>query len=180
VSVLHVRLYDHLTNPVIRLYICDALRIVFIFAIYYDTYDMTWESYPTLILLAIETHVGVMCASAPALEAYFKGWNSSPEISSHEPEKDFISVVNTIEVLSETMRVSRTGDRQLRQSEFESSEQLRRSPSHAVEEGYGSRSESPEDIIELGHLVGDSQYREPQFPHIGLAADIFSRPSEEE
>jgi hypothetical protein len=40
--------------------------------IYYSTYDMTWESYPAWVWFAIEAHVAVMCASAPALKIFFK------------------------------------------------------------------------------------------------------------
>jgi hypothetical protein len=162
---------------------------VCIFSIYYATYDMTWGSYPAWILLAIEAHVGVICASAPALEVYFKRWDSSANISSHEAEMRSKSVANAIEPSLGSARVSRSVDLQLRQNECESSEQLRRSSLCVIEEGYGrcvvekgydTRSETSGDIIELGHLAVDNQYKEPQFPHICLAADIFSRPSVEE
>jgi hypothetical protein len=48
------------------------MRVVYIIRIYYFTYDMTWESLPALMWCAIEAHVAVICASAPALKVFFK------------------------------------------------------------------------------------------------------------
>ena len=52
--------------------ICSILRIIYVVRVYYTTYDMTWESQPAWMWLAIETHVAVICASAPALKIFFK------------------------------------------------------------------------------------------------------------
>ncbi|KAF1811990.1 hypothetical protein P152DRAFT_514656 [Eremomyces bilateralis CBS 781.70] len=57
--------------------ICGVLRVVYTIPIYYHTYDMTWESYPAWIWFAIESHLAVMCASAPALKVFFKDLNVS-------------------------------------------------------------------------------------------------------
>jgi hypothetical protein len=62
--------------------------------VYYKTYDMTWESYPAWIWFAIESHVGIICASAPALKLFFrqtlqvslgsKSWRRKKNISDYE------------------------------------------------------------------------------------------------
>jgi hypothetical protein len=52
--------------------ICSILRIIYVFRVYYNTYDMTWESQPAWMWLAIEAEVAVICASAPALKLFFK------------------------------------------------------------------------------------------------------------
>ncbi|KAH3907378.1 hypothetical protein HBI56_157520 [Parastagonospora nodorum] len=38
------------------------------------TYDITWEALGSWVATAVETNVSIICASAPALNAYFKGW----------------------------------------------------------------------------------------------------------
>src|ERR1700753_3757074 len=48
------------------------MRIAFAIRIYTTTYDMTWESYLAWIWFALEAHLAVICASAPALKIFFK------------------------------------------------------------------------------------------------------------
>jgi hypothetical protein len=55
-----------------RLCICGILRVYYSVRVYFWTYDMTWESYWAWVWLITETHVGVICASAPALKLLFK------------------------------------------------------------------------------------------------------------
>ncbi|KAF2673229.1 hypothetical protein BT63DRAFT_451264 [Microthyrium microscopicum] len=52
--------------------VCGVLRIVYTVPIYYTTYDMTWESYPAWVWFALESHLAIVCASAPALKLFFK------------------------------------------------------------------------------------------------------------
>jgi hypothetical protein len=59
-------------NKVRRLCICGVLRIYYSVRVYFWTYDMTWESYWAWVWLICETHIGVICASAPALKLLFK------------------------------------------------------------------------------------------------------------
>jgi hypothetical protein len=74
--------WTQLTNIFDSLCICGVLRIVFTVPLYYDTYDMTWHSYQAWIWFAIESHLAVICASAPALKIIAKrtfggsNWNS--------------------------------------------------------------------------------------------------------
>jgi hypothetical protein len=62
--------------------VCGVLRIVSTVPIYYETYDMTWFAYEGWIWFAVECHLAVICASAPALKIIVKrtlggsNWNS--------------------------------------------------------------------------------------------------------
>jgi hypothetical protein len=38
------------------------------------TYDISWQALGSWVATAVETNVAIICASAPALNAYFKGW----------------------------------------------------------------------------------------------------------
>jgi hypothetical protein len=38
------------------------------------TYDITWEALGSWVATAVETNVALICASAPALNVYAKGW----------------------------------------------------------------------------------------------------------
>jgi hypothetical protein len=38
------------------------------------TYDISWQAFGSWVATAVETNVAIICASAPALNAYFKGW----------------------------------------------------------------------------------------------------------
>jgi hypothetical protein len=60
------------TDTTCRLCICGVLRIYYSVRVYFWTYDMTWESYWAWVWLIVETHIGVICASAPALKLLFK------------------------------------------------------------------------------------------------------------
>ncbi|TLD37770.1 hypothetical protein E2P81_ATG03445 [Venturia nashicola] len=67
--------------------LCGALRIVTTAPIYYETYDMTWASYQGWIWFALESHLAVICASAPALKITMRrvfggtGWSSLQRVS---------------------------------------------------------------------------------------------------
>ncbi|KAF2404042.1 hypothetical protein EJ06DRAFT_505542 [Trichodelitschia bisporula] len=52
--------------------ICAIIRITVTMPIYFTTYDMTWESWNGWTWLTIESHVALICASAPALKIFFK------------------------------------------------------------------------------------------------------------
>ncbi|TID20697.1 ATP-dependent bile acid permease [Venturia nashicola] len=66
------------------LFVCLAgvLRLAAIPYVYFNTYDTTWDSLQALLWLAVEAHITVICASAPALKAYFKG---APAVSRYSP-----------------------------------------------------------------------------------------------
>ncbi|KAF2136680.1 uncharacterized protein K452DRAFT_202007, partial [Aplosporella prunicola CBS 121167] len=51
--------------------ITSILRIVFIYNIFYRTYDTTWAATPAYVVTAIEAHLATICASAPALKFFF-------------------------------------------------------------------------------------------------------------
>jgi hypothetical protein len=38
------------------------------------TYDISWDALGSWVATAVETNVSIICASAPALNAYFRGW----------------------------------------------------------------------------------------------------------
>jgi hypothetical protein len=79
--------------------ICGILRIVFTVPIYYSTYDMTWDSYQAWIWFAVESHLAVICASAPALKIIAKhtfggsNWNSLQR-PSYRQRSDYSSNAN--------------------------------------------------------------------------------------
>lgn len=49
-----------------------ALRLRSTWEIFYESYDVTWVGWKLWIWTLLEVHVGVMCANAPALKAFFK------------------------------------------------------------------------------------------------------------
>jgi len=51
--------------------ICGVLRIAYISVLYTSTYDLTWESQSIWLLMGVEANLAIICASAPALKAYF-------------------------------------------------------------------------------------------------------------
>ncbi|PVI07432.1 hypothetical protein DM02DRAFT_580810 [Periconia macrospinosa] len=66
-----------------------ALRVHYAHRVYYyarihpsPTYDVSWDAFGSWVTLSVETNVGIICASAPALNTYFKGWLS---VTGHEP-----------------------------------------------------------------------------------------------
>ncbi|KAF1816740.1 hypothetical protein P152DRAFT_135994 [Eremomyces bilateralis CBS 781.70] len=52
--------------------ITGILRILAIRKVYYKTYDVTWAAEEVWVWTAVETHLAVICASAPALKVFFK------------------------------------------------------------------------------------------------------------
>jgi hypothetical protein len=72
VGFLYVVHYLLIFVNLLSLCVCGVLRIVETIPIYTTTYDMTWESYRGWIWFAIESHLAVICASAPALKIFFK------------------------------------------------------------------------------------------------------------
>lgn len=48
--------------------IAGVLRIAYTVRIY-NGYDATWQAYPAYLCLVVETHLGILCASAPALNS---------------------------------------------------------------------------------------------------------------
>jgi hypothetical protein len=60
--------------------VCGILRLIFIIPLYNDTYDMTWDSYWAWFWVAVEAHMAVICASAPALYTFFKQFLGPPTV----------------------------------------------------------------------------------------------------
>jgi hypothetical protein len=56
--------------------ITGALRIYFIWRIYFATYDVTWAAQDAWVWTVVETHLAIICASAPALKVFFKQYFS--------------------------------------------------------------------------------------------------------
>ena len=52
--------------------IVGIIRILYTQNLYFNTYDVTWESEPLWIWTAVEVHGAIMCASAPALKVFFR------------------------------------------------------------------------------------------------------------
>lgn len=52
--------------------ITGVLRIIAIAHIYFGTYDVTWAAYHAWVWTAVEAHLAIICASAPALKVFFK------------------------------------------------------------------------------------------------------------
>lgn len=63
---------SHQTNVNLSVCLAGILRLAAIPYLYFDTYDTTWEALQAFLWLAVEAHIAVICASAPALKAYFK------------------------------------------------------------------------------------------------------------
>ncbi|KAF2837819.1 integral membrane protein, partial [Patellaria atrata CBS 101060] len=51
--------------------IAGALRMYYIHRVYYETYDITWAAEEGWLWTMIESHLGIICASAPALKIFF-------------------------------------------------------------------------------------------------------------
>ena len=45
--------------------------------IFFQTYDVTWAMWETILWTMLELHIGVMCANAPALKAFFQHFSTS-------------------------------------------------------------------------------------------------------
>lgn len=58
-----------------------TMRLYFTWKVFYDTYDVTWVGWELWIWTLLELHVGVMCANAPALKAFFTRYFKVPKNS---------------------------------------------------------------------------------------------------
>ncbi|KAL1649610.1 hypothetical protein SLS58_001667 [Diplodia intermedia] len=56
---------------------CGIMRIVYIYEIYYTTYDTTWAATTVWSWTLVETHFAVICASAPALKLFVRRYLQS-------------------------------------------------------------------------------------------------------
>ena len=52
--------------------ITAIIRCIYITRIFFQTYDVTWVAYEAWAWTSVEADVAVICASAPALKAFFK------------------------------------------------------------------------------------------------------------
>jgi rhodopsin domain-containing protein len=52
--------------------ITAIIRIFYIYKIFYQSYDVTWWAAPGWFWAAVETDIGLICASMPALKIYFQ------------------------------------------------------------------------------------------------------------
>jgi hypothetical protein len=48
------------------------VRFYYTYKIFYTTYDVTWYCNRAWLWLGVESHLGIICASAPALKYYFR------------------------------------------------------------------------------------------------------------
>ncbi|KAF2129007.1 hypothetical protein P153DRAFT_341421 [Dothidotthia symphoricarpi CBS 119687] len=48
-----------------------SLRAYYCWRIYYDTYDVSWETWKLFVVTMLELHVGAFCANAPAMKVFF-------------------------------------------------------------------------------------------------------------
>jgi hypothetical protein len=64
-----------------------VLRVIYIFKVYWGSYDITWSAYGAWIWLTVEAHVAVMCASAPALRIYFTHSEKQARAAAYEEPK---------------------------------------------------------------------------------------------
>ncbi|QDS73569.1 hypothetical protein FKW77_001161 [Venturia effusa] len=56
--------------------ITGILRIIYITNIFFHTYDVTWATEPVWTWTAVEAHLAIVCASAPALKVFFRQYLS--------------------------------------------------------------------------------------------------------
>lgn len=52
--------------------VTGILRMVYIFPLYNSTYDIPWHASPVWTWTAVEAHMAIVCASAPALKLFFR------------------------------------------------------------------------------------------------------------
>ncbi|OJD31431.1 uncharacterized protein BKCO1_4800058 [Diplodia corticola] len=52
--------------------LCGIMRVVYMYNIYYTTYDTTWAAATVWSWTLVETHFAIICASAPALKLFFR------------------------------------------------------------------------------------------------------------
>lgn len=48
------------------------MRLVWLYIVYYTTYDLTWTTNYIFSWTLVETHFSIVCASAPALNVFFR------------------------------------------------------------------------------------------------------------
>lgn len=48
------------------------MRVYYMYRVYYQTYDSTWEALPVWYWTTVEAHFAIICASAPALKMFFR------------------------------------------------------------------------------------------------------------
>lgn len=48
------------------------MRVGYMYKVYYQSYDTTWEALPVWCWTLVETHFAIICASAPALKLFFR------------------------------------------------------------------------------------------------------------
>ncbi|KAK0640426.1 hypothetical protein DIS24_g9394 [Lasiodiplodia hormozganensis] len=51
---------------------CGIMRLVWLYIVYYTTYDLTWTTNYIFSWTLVETHFSIVCASAPALNVFFR------------------------------------------------------------------------------------------------------------
>jgi hypothetical protein len=59
--------------------VSSIFRIVYIYIIFYTTYDITWVAGIVWLWTGIEANLGVICASVPALKVYFQKYLSATQ-----------------------------------------------------------------------------------------------------
>ncbi|KAH7014023.1 hypothetical protein B0J12DRAFT_443794 [Macrophomina phaseolina] len=52
--------------------LCGTMRVGYMYKVYYQSYDTTWEALPVWCWTLVETHFAIICASAPALKLFFR------------------------------------------------------------------------------------------------------------
>jgi hypothetical protein len=52
--------------------ITGCLRMYYIHKIFFETYDVTWAAWDAWTWTVVEAHMGIICASAPALKVFMK------------------------------------------------------------------------------------------------------------
>ncbi|KAF2400162.1 integral membrane protein [Trichodelitschia bisporula] len=62
--------------------ITSIIRIVYIYRLFYVTYDVTWVAGEIWLWTGVEAHVAIICASAPALKAFFRQYFSASALYS--------------------------------------------------------------------------------------------------
>ncbi|EKG14249.1 hypothetical protein MPH_08577 [Macrophomina phaseolina MS6] len=69
----------------VGIFICitGILRIVYIRPLYTSTYHIAWEAGPVWAWTAVEAHMAIICASAPALKLFFRKVLAVSGFSSH-------------------------------------------------------------------------------------------------
>jgi len=142
--------------------ICGILRVVSTVRVYFDTYDMTWESNEAWIWFAIEAHVAVICASAPALKIFFKhavgggsSWSSYIRRSSFRRSKSY-KTGSGATGSSTNRTVGEGGDKTC--TTMASSEKLRRNSLDSVEGKGESGLRVTHDDIALDDIDVESNY----------------------